>query len=415
MIVLSHPTGNQNVREAGRALEESGSLEGFYTGLAVPEFWARRIPGKVGQQLGRRVFRDLGKGRVRMLGFREFGRLLCQNLPLGRLLREGESAPFSVDRVYREHDRLLARKLPGLAEVRAVYAYEDGALATFGAARERGLHCVYELPIAWWEARKEIFERERERWPQWRATLPGLGDSDEKLARKTEEAFLADLLVVPSRFVLESLPAEVRQAVKCEVVSYGGPEPVAEASPRPPDGPLRFLFVGSMTQRKGLADLFAAMKMLGTSAAGLTVLGSPVEPLDFYLREWPGFHFEAPRPHAGVLELMDRCDVFVLPTLAEGRALVVAEALSRGLPVLTTFASGADDLIIPEETGLLVPPADPDALCAALGWFLEHRHRLPQMRRRCLEMMQAKGWPTYRSRLVGTLRQAQILPPLPFP
>ena len=76
-------------------------------------------------------------------------------------------------------------------------------------------------------------------------------------------------------------------------------------------------------------------------------------------------------------------DVFVLPTLVDCWAMVVNEALHHGVPVVTTTAAGAGELIADGASGLLVPPADPAALRAALAELLADPDRLgPDGRRR---------------------------------
>ena len=68
----------------------------------------------------------------------------------------------------------------------------------------------------------------------------------------------------------------------------------------------------------------------------------------------------------------DAADVFVLPTWYEGYGMAVAEALARGLPVVST-ATGAIADLVGEDAGILVPPGDASALSRALGAIISDR------------------------------------------
>ncbi len=72
-------------------------------------------------------------------------------------------------------------------------------------------------------------------------------------------------------------------------------------------------------------------------------------------------------------DLLAGCNVFVLPSLYEGLPLSILEAMSAGKPVIATQIGGTDEAVIPGETGLLVPPADPTALAAAIQRVLDDR------------------------------------------
>ena len=118
-----------------------------------------------------------------------------------------------------------------------------------------------------------------------------------------------------------------------------------------------------MGQRKGLGDLFNAVKMLNTTNIELVVLGSPLAPLDFYKNEFQHFRYKSIRPNAQVLELMQSCDIFCLPSIVEGRALVMQEAMSQGLPIIITENTGGSDLVLEGRTGFLVPIRSPQSYC----------------------------------------------------
>jgi glycosyltransferase involved in cell wall biosynthesis len=73
---------------------------------------------------------------------------------------------------------------------------------------------------------------------------------------------------------------------------------------------------------------------------------------------------------ADVAEIMRGLDCFVLPSLAEGVSNTILEAMASGLPIVATRVGGNAELIESGMTGLLVPPANSDALAEAmLGYF----------------------------------------------
>jgi glycosyltransferase involved in cell wall biosynthesis len=71
-------------------------------------------------------------------------------------------------------------------------------------------------------------------------------------------------------------------------------------------------------------------------------------------------------------------DVMVLPTWREGFPNVVLEAAATGIPVVTTISTGSRDSVVPEVTGLLIPPGYPEAISEAVLGLLSN----PERRRR---------------------------------
>lgn len=404
MLLLSHPTGNANVRALLQGALARGSLGLFATslGFAGQPPWMRWLPQAMADELRRRCY-ELPGSRMDRSPLRETVRLASSRAGWRAPLRH-ETGWACVDAVYRALDRHVARRLSWWTRrlgLEAAYAYEDGALETLVAARNLGLRAVYDLPIAYHETVRTLLAEEAERHPAWQPTLVATDDSAAKRDRKQQELQAADVVVCPSRFVLESIPPRMRSGRRLVVAEFGSPPPGGPVRDEPPSGrPLRVLFAGSMGQRKGLADLFDAMRLLDRPDIELVVLGSPLAPQAFYRSLGVPFRWEAPRPHAQVLELMDRCDVLVLPSLAEGRALVQQEALSRGLPIVVTPNAGGEDLVIDGETGFLVPIRAPQALAEKVAWFADHRDRLPAMAQAARQRAAALTWDGYADRVL---------------
>jgi len=405
---MSHPTGNSNVRAVITALNRAGMLEQFNTTLAINPTakWLKFIPGSLSVQLLRRTF-PLNTNMLRSTPGLELVRLISPAIGFERLVKE-ESSWASIDSVYKSLDRSVSKKLNSLVKahsINAVYGYEDGALNTFKRAKDLGLKCIYDLPIAYWETSRRLLEEEAIRLPLWAQTLGGgIHDSQAKLERKAEELRLADVVIGPGDFVLNSIP-EWAKDKHLIMTPYGSPKSPQQFTQgiRKQQSKLRVLFVGSMTQRKGLADLFAAVKLINSSNLELVVMGSPVAPMKFYKNELPSFEYLTNRSHNKVLELMRSCDVLCLPSIVEGRALVMQEAMSQGLPIIITDNTGGSDLVQIGQTGFLVPIRSPEALAEKLSWLLENRTSIPEMGHQAFLHAKRYTWEAYGQNIVSAL------------
>ncbi|TYO85205.1 glycosyltransferase involved in cell wall biosynthesis [Oceanicella actignis] len=199
------------------------------------------------------------------------------------------------------------------------------------------------------------------------------------------------------------------------------PPPPARA---PHDGPLQLLSVGRLVAKKGYDDLLAALARL---PAGLEwrlthVGGGPLaDKLAAQARAlgiagriaWLG-----KRDQTEVVALMRKADLFVLPSKIaadgdrDGLPNVLMEAASQELPILSTRVSAIPEFIEDGVHGALVPPADPDALAAALARLAadpEERARMARAARARLEAefgMQA-GIDALAARLEAALAEAE--------
>jgi len=408
-IVVMHPTGNRNVRAVISSFQEAGMLAKFNTTLAFDpdDSWLKLLPAKIRNEFIRRSY-PVDFSLIHTRKFLELSRNLLPAMGFKGAVKH-ESGFASVDSVYHDLDNATAdylEKLNKKQQIDAVYAYEDGALETFTRAKAMGMKCIYDLPIAYWETLRKLMFEEAERLPNWVPTLGGgIRDSQAKLDRKTRELELADVVVGPGRFVLDSLPAWA-SSKQLIMSPFGSPEfGTAEDTQeeKPLDKPLRVLFVGSLGQRKGLGDLFEAVKKLDSKKIELVVMGSLLAPLEFYKNELSDFTYEKGRPNAQVLELMRSCDVFCLPSIVEGRALVMQEAMSQGLPLLITANTGGADLVIEGETGFLVAIRSPDAIAEKLTWYAENREATRKMGKLAKAHASKYTWKGYGDKIVAEL------------
>ena len=402
MILFNHPTGNANVRAALVGLFEAGILKEFHTSVATypGNFWEILGKSKLGKEFNRRKFDERLDRLTVQHPFRELGRMLTSRLKL-KWFNRHETGIFSIDAIYQAMDKITARRLLKNPQAfTGVYAYEDGALETLTVAKKHNLMGIYDLPIGYWRTARKLLEGEFERMPEWSSTLTGFSDSIAKLNRKDAELATAAKIVVASSFTANTLkdyPGKLPAAI---VVPYGFPEVTTEKN-RPWRGPvtkgkpLRLLFVGGLSQRKGIADLFAVVKSLG-AVVSLTVIGNK------FTADCPALDRELARhrwipslPHEGILEEMRSHDVFVFPSLFEGFGLVITEAMSQGTPVITTERTAGPDLITHGENGWLVKAGSTESLLHQLEALVENPEAVSAAGVQARKTAAARPWSVY--------------------
>jgi starch synthase len=406
VILLSHPTANQNVRQTALALVEAGLLGEFWTCVNWKEQGlldkSLAFSGRLRAELRRRSFAPQLAPFIRTLPWRELIRQGAGQLGWDGLT-SAENAPFSVDAVYLSLDRRVAKYITRHPHIAAVYSYDAGALETFRAAKRHGIKCIYEHPIIYWRKVQQYQREEAELHPEWAPTLGALADSEEKLARKDEELSLADLVITPSTFAKQSLADAPRlDAVIC-VVPYGtgavGDPPRRDSAQK-----LRVLFVGALSQAKGLGYLLDAVAHLERDIE-FTLIGRRVSaaiPAAIILDK---YRWIPSLPHDEILKEMSTHDVLVLPSLHEGFGMVITEALSQGLVVITSGHTGGPDVISDGVDGFIVPIRSAAAIEEKLALLASDRDRLVQMQEAAHRKALAYTWENYRRTVAQVARE----------
>jgi glycosyltransferase involved in cell wall biosynthesis len=410
-----HPTGNANARASLDGLLESGQLENYFTTLALKEngWHSRWRPISMRRQLARRAYSLAVIERTVSRPWREILRLAAVHSKRGNALLR-PNRPLHHFRVFRQLDLAVARRLATTAKLPGgILCHTDCALHSFAEAHRRGVATNYELPIAHWPTLRALLVEQRERYPDWAETISVLGYGSEVGERRQAELEASDQIFCPSQFVIDSLPAKVRSEKRIILNPYGIPDigqPGGNISRRETvKGKLQVLFVGQLTQRKGLADLFSALRLLDDPRIELTVCGSLQMPLSFYKQQFPNFSYLPPQPREEIFRLMRECDVFVQPTHAEGRVLVVLEALANGTPVVTTPNSGCDDVVVDGKTGFLHAAGDVEDLANCLDRLISDEGVLQGLREQ-VALINATdlGWSCYKRTLSDQISKSAV-------
>ncbi len=153
-------------------------------------------------------------------------------------------------------------------------------------------------------------------------------------------------------------------------------------------GPLRIRFLGTLIPRKGAHTLLQGVARLPGDQWELTIIGDRstapdyVDRLDrqvdqYGIRDRVTFAGQIPDP--ALEDHLSTGHLLAIPSTYEGFGIAYLEGMGFGLPPLATTAGGASELITDGEDGLLVPPADPEAITRRIAPLLEDRDRLASL------------------------------------
>lgn len=284
-------------------------------------------------------------------------------------------------------DWLLSRQL---SRCDIFHGWTGLSRACLRAAKRTGAVTVVENPSmhprSWQRNVLEECERFGIRPSECRAVLPSA------LIRRMEAEFDdCDFIVVPSAVARDSF-GDPRYAGKARVIHAG----IDHEFFRPRDAQgsediFRVSYAGRVEIAKGVAYLLQAWKQLGLQKAELVMIGEVAPEMTSFLREYamPNVTFTGYLPAAGVRDWYRRSNLFAFPSVNEGLARVLLEAMATGLPVVATTASGAQDCVTAGKNGTIVPARDPRSLAEALLWHFEHRDATREMGRAARNAVEA--------------------------
>jgi glycosyltransferase involved in cell wall biosynthesis len=393
--------GARDSYQLALALSEAGLLDSLITDLFWPtdRTWANllagMLPPSVRALLLQRNCGGLPFEEVRLCLFNGLRCLLLEKMP---------HVPFSLRRrSIRAADAALGRAA-GKRAAKAQAGLVSYSYFGFDAIRQYGrpamLFQVHPHPATV----RRILYRELEDHPdcadslrqEWELALP-----EKDYQHLVSETKMASYYLTASTFTRNSLIEHGTPASSIAVVPYGVDlekfHPSRESVATKVDSRLHLLFVGRINQRKGIKYLLNALKLLNTKEVRLTICGRVVDDLDLFR---PFASQVEVRPSVSASELVaayQTADLFVFPSVAEGFGQVLLEAMSCGLPILSTTHTAAPDLIEDGIEGFIVEPRRADLLAEHMAWACDHRSDLASMGRRARLRAERFTWSRFRA------------------
>jgi glycosyltransferase involved in cell wall biosynthesis len=313
------------------------------------------------------------------------------------LARAGVDWPWATDNLgywnALAFDRWTEKRVPACD---ALIAISGAGLATGKRVQERGGIFICDRGSTHQRYQEMIVSEEFRRWGAERAV------SDERDTVREEAIYAeADAITVPSRVAARSFVEMGVPAEKLAVIPYG-----VRLENFYPDGELtahRFdvLFAGAAGLRKGVPYLLQAFARLRFPHKRLRIAGAVLPELKAVLPRLPqdNVEFLGVVSQARLRELMSTSHVLVLPSVEEGLALVQAQALACGCPIICSTNTGGEDLFSDGVEGFIVPIRDSVALTRRMQELVDEPVRLRAMRRAALARVRSiGGWSVYGDR-----------------
>ena len=173
---------------------------------------------------------------------------------------------------------------------------------------------------------------------------------------------------------------------------------VAQAPPADQPRGRGILFCGTWEHMKGIHYLAAAFSQLVAEGrtTNLTILGGAM-PEETIRAAFPAdaqsyLTIVDRVPESEVIAAYREHDVFALTSSYEGFGMVLLEAMTQRLPVVSTPVGCARALVSHERTGLVVPPRDAAALAAALGRMLDEPALRSSLAERAFDAVRDMTW-----------------------
>lgn len=243
----------------------------------------------------------------------------------------------------------------------------------------------------------------QEEYRIWDQSFPGI--NKKAIETELQEYEFCDLITVPSSFAYNSFLKMGVPSERIAKIPYGVDLSIFKRHPKQ-DNIFRILFVGNLCFRKGIPYLLQALNNINLPNLEITLIG-PISPeVKPFLNKFAGnLKYLGVKPKSELPFFYSQASVFVLPSIEEGLALVQAQAMACGLPVISTINAGAEDLFTNGKEGFILPIRDPDAIREKVLLLYENNLLRQQMSNAALKRVQSLGgWSFYGQKIVDCYR-----------
>ena len=263
---------------------------------------------------------------------------------------------------------------------------------------------------------KEILQDEVDKNPMAKKTI--LEETEFRYSKKqlddsVFEVKLSDFAVGASTFTLKTLIKQGMAENCVHMAPYG--VNIKDFKPRRDFrkiDKMRFLFVGSFSQRKGISYLLQAFKELENEGENISLTMAGRGIMDYELvksYELKCLETHVNLPLEKLVELMQESDVFVFPSICEGFGLVLIQAMATGMPLITTYNTSGPDFIEEGKDGFLIEAQDIEAIKNKVRYFLQNPEEVKRMGQNAILKSKDFTWERFSSEIIKSVDKAEEL------
>lgn len=316
---------------------------------------------------------------------------------------------------YRQQVVSLSKKMEQDAErFQGIYSFFMGGLESFELMPDKvKILDIIHLPHFFLIP---LLQGEFEKFSDWITVKNMYQDGADEfiLERESKELELADIILCPSelvREVVESYIPEKKSQVHLSyypvpmwVDSYIQTNIFEQKNFSLRNEPLKILFAGTLNLRKGIQYLLPALRSLKGMNFEAKIVGS-LDITEAKIAEYQDIcEFTGSVSKKELAKLYSWADLFVFPSTAEGSAGVVYEAMSFGLPILTTKASGS--VVRNGLDGFVMSQISVEEIAEKISFFYKDRELLKEMSINSFQRANEFSWENSISRYSNLIKSA---------
>jgi len=403
-VIVSHP-GKQHSFQTATAMEKYGMLQYYVTSVyhkegSITSLIAKLANGDLRKKLLMRYCSSVPVDKVKQINeLFVVLTLFLNRFPVFNYLTENWN--FFVESLfYKKLMKFVKKEKPD-----AIVIYNGSSNKHLKKLGSMNVVKIMDMSIAKREYVHDILQREIDETGISEIRKMHMSYWNKKMLRNDKQGCdMIDYFLVPSHFVESSLIVSGISYDKIKFVPYGVDINMFSYRERKKkDNILKLIYVGNISYRKGSHRLLKVVSELDGVELILAGTYDKRSPLYTTYSCIKNIRFVGFVTRDKLNDLYNMCDIFVLPSLCEGMAMVGLEAMATGLPLLCTYYTGVNDVIENGINGFVYNANKNEELRKLILWFQQNMDKIPMMAENARKTSLSYSWDIYQENVAKAI------------